>query len=68
MRTSLLPLDSVLGPRERRVLGAVTAVLIALVQVRRDGASAAEDGTNGTTNFSRMDQPLDMPLCCDNFM
>ena len=31
MRTSLLPLDSVLGPRERRVLGTVTAVLIALV-------------------------------------
>jgi diguanylate cyclase (GGDEF)-like protein len=31
MRKSLLPLDSVLGPRERRVLGAVTAVLIALV-------------------------------------
>jgi len=31
MRTSLLPLDSVLGPRERRILGAVTAVLIALV-------------------------------------
>jgi diguanylate cyclase (GGDEF)-like protein len=31
MRTSLLPLDSVLGPRERRMLGAVTAVLIALV-------------------------------------
>jgi diguanylate cyclase (GGDEF)-like protein len=31
MRTSLLPLDSVLGPRERRILGTVTAVLIALV-------------------------------------
>ncbi len=31
MRTSLLPLDSVLGRRERRMLGAVTAVLIALV-------------------------------------
>jgi diguanylate cyclase (GGDEF)-like protein len=31
MRTPLLPLDSVLGPRERRVLGTVTAVLIALV-------------------------------------
>ncbi|HXB66442.1 MAG TPA: aminotransferase class I/II-fold pyridoxal phosphate-dependent enzyme [Solirubrobacteraceae bacterium] len=31
MRTSLLPLDSVLGSRERRVLGVTTAVLIALV-------------------------------------
>ncbi|MGA2165134.1 MAG: EAL domain-containing protein [Solirubrobacteraceae bacterium] len=31
MRKSLLPLDSVLGLRERRMLGAVTAVLIALV-------------------------------------
>ena len=31
MRKSLLPLDSVLGARERRVLGATTAVLIALV-------------------------------------
>ncbi len=31
MRKSLLPLDSALGPRERRILGTVTAVLIALV-------------------------------------
>ncbi len=31
MRTSLLPLDSALGPRERRVLGAATAILVALV-------------------------------------
>jgi hypothetical protein len=40
------------------------AILSALVQVRRDGASGTEDGA---ANFLRMDCPIDMPLCCDNF-
>ncbi len=40
------------------------AILSALVHVRRDGTSAAEDRA---ANFLRMDCPIDMPLCCDNF-
>jgi hypothetical protein len=41
------------------------AILTALVEVKRDGALAAEDDT---TNPARPYQALDLPLCCDNFM
>jgi hypothetical protein len=40
------------------------AILTALVEVKRDGARAAEDDT---TNPARPYQALDLPLCCDNF-
>jgi hypothetical protein len=40
------------------------AILIALVHARGDGTPAAE---YGATNSSRVDCPIDMPLCCDNF-
>jgi hypothetical protein len=40
------------------------AILIALVHVRRDDTSAAE---GSAADFSRVEYPLDTPLCCDNF-
>jgi hypothetical protein len=40
------------------------AILIALVHVRRDDTSAAE---GSAADFSRVEYPLDVSLCCDNF-
>lgn len=40
------------------------AILSALVGVKRDETPTSGDGV---ANFSRMDHPLDLPLCCDNF-
>jgi hypothetical protein len=51
-------------PVEARHPDLCLAILSALVHVRREGTSVAEDGA---ANPSRMDQSHDMPLCCDNF-
>jgi hypothetical protein len=51
-------------PAEARHGDLCLAILSALVDAKRDGAPEVK---GGPTNVSGLDQPLDTPLCCDNF-
>jgi hypothetical protein len=52
-------------PAEARHSDLCLAILSAVVDVKRDGAPEVE---GNVAPPSRADEPLDVPLCCDNFM
>lgn len=51
-------------PVEARHSDLCLAILSALVDVKRNGATEESD----VAHPSQIDEPLDVPLCCDNFM